>query len=228
MTHQHATDAHHHAPGHDDAAVLPAQEYWEGFYGERDQVWSGRANALMVREVEGMTPGTALDLGCAEGGDAVWLAQQGWQVTAVDVSDTALRRAAVHADDAGVAASIEWQQHDLGETFPSGTYDLVSAAFFHSPPEAVLDRTTVLRRAADAVAPGGTLLIVGHASGPSWMGPHPMFDLLPTTARLLDDLALDPQVWTVDLEDLVTTDHTGPEGQTGTRADNVLRVRRTA
>ncbi|MFY0409235.1 class I SAM-dependent methyltransferase [Solicola sp. PLA-1-18] len=226
MTHDH----HHAAPtaAAEPSAPLPAQEYWEGFYGERDQVWSGRANALMVREVEGLTPGTALDLGCAEGGDAVWLAQQGWLVTAVDVSDTALRRAAVHAEDAGVAASIEWQRHDLGETFPSGTWDLVSAAFFHSPPEAVLDRTTVLRRAADAVAPGGTLLVVGHASGPSWMGPHPMFDLLPSTTQLLADLALDQAVWTVELEDLVTTDFPSPEGEHGTRADNVLQLRRAA
>ena len=63
-----------------------AEEFWEGFYAERDQIWTGNTNKTLVREVTGMSPGTALDLGCGEGGDAIWLAAQGWRVTAVDVS----------------------------------------------------------------------------------------------------------------------------------------------
>jgi methylase of polypeptide subunit release factors len=98
-------------------------------------VWSGRANATLVDVVQDLPPGTALDLGCGEGGDAVWLALRGWQVTAVDVSPTALRRAGEHAAQAGVADRVTTERHELGRSFPDGTYDLVCAAFLHSPVE---------------------------------------------------------------------------------------------
>src|SRR5882724_9759517 len=82
----------------------PEHEYWEGRYQEHDHIWSGKPNALLVREVAALPPGAALDLGCGEGGDAIWLAQQGWRVTAVDISATALRRGADHA----VGLDIVW------------------------------------------------------------------------------------------------------------------------
>jgi SAM-dependent methyltransferase len=202
------------------------QQFWEEFYGERDQVWSGKANPLLVREVASLTPGTALDLGCGEGGDAIWLAQQGWQVTAVDVSETVLKRAAGHAAEAGVEGII-WQCHNLAASFPEGRYDLVSAQFFHSPVESHGEREKALRQAAEAVAPGGTLLIVGHAGWPTWMEEPPHDVHFPTTTEVLEALTLPEGEWTVELEELVARDHPGPEGQPGTRSDNVLRVRRT-
>ncbi|MBY8879775.1 SAM-dependent methyltransferase [Actinacidiphila acidipaludis] len=143
-----------------------AEEYWDTRYGT-ERMWSGRPNAALVREAAELAPGTVLDLGCGEGGDAIWLAKQGWHVVAVDVSQVALDRGAEHAAEAGVPAGrIEWQRHNLADAFPAGTYDLVSTHFLHSPIE--IPRERILRSAADAVAPGGVLLVVGHAARPPW------------------------------------------------------------
>ncbi|WP_344278246.1 class I SAM-dependent methyltransferase [Streptomyces hebeiensis] len=203
-----------------------AQQYWEGFYGERDSVWSGRPNELLVREVEALTPGTALDLGCAEGGDAIWLARRGWRVTGADASATALRRAAARADEEGLGERIDFQRHDLSQGFPAGSFDLVSAQYLHSPVEQDGERTAILRQAARAVAPGGVLLIVGHAGWPSWEAEPPFDYHFPTTAEVLDSLGLEPGQWHVEVEELVTRDVTDPEGRPATRRDNVLKVRR--
>ncbi len=199
----------------------PEHEYWEHFYQERDHVWSGQPNPLLVREVAALAPGTALDLGCGEGGDAIWLAKQGWRVTAVDVSATALRRAAEHAGGLDIA----WAQHDLSQTFPTGLFDLVSAQFFHSVVAPPGEREKTLRRAADAVAPGGLLLVVGHAGWPSWLE-HPPFEYgFPTTGEVLDSLGVRGR-WEVELEDLIEHEMAGPDGEHGRRADNLLRLRR--
>ncbi len=204
------------------------QQFWEDFYRDKDQVWSGKANPLLVREVAALTPGAALDLGCGEGGDAIWLTQQGWRVTAVDISDVALKRAAGHAAEAG-ADGIVWERHDLAKSFPEGQFDLVSAQFFHSPVAVDDERDKALRRASEAVAPGGTLIIVGHAGWPTWLEEPPHKDFhFPTPTEVLEALALADSEWTVELKEVVTRDFPGPEGQEGTRSDNVLRVRRAA
>jgi SAM-dependent methyltransferase len=209
----------------DTVPAASDSEFWEAFYQEKEQVWSGNPNPLLVREVEALPPGRALDLGCAEGADSIWLAQRGWQVTGVDISETALRRAAVRAADAGVDG-INWERADLSQSFPEGSFDLVSAQFFHSPVALNEERLKMLRRAADAVAPGGVLLIAGHAGFPSWLeNPPPMH--LATTSELIDGLALNPQTWKVELEDVVEHDMPGPEHQPGKRQDNVLRMRRS-
>ena len=88
---------------------------------------------VLVDVVGSLRPGKALDLGCGEGGNAIWLARQGWRATAVDVSATALDRASSDAATAGVADRIDFQRHDLALTFPSGAFDLVSAQYLHSP-----------------------------------------------------------------------------------------------
>jgi len=149
-----------------DGGGSQAEEFWEGYYRERERVCSGRANPVLVDVVGSLPPGAALDLGCGEGGDAIWLARQGWRVTAVDVSATALDRAAADAATAGVAERIDFRQHDLAVTFPSGAFDLVSAQYLHSPIE--FPRERVLRAAAQAMAPGGLLLVVTHASVAPW------------------------------------------------------------
>ena len=110
-----------------------AEQFWENHYQNRDQPWSGRANAILARFAEPLPVGTALDLGCGMGGNALWLAQHGWQMTAVDISSNALERAATHATTAEVSDCIDFQQHNLAQTFPDGTFDLVYALYLHSP-----------------------------------------------------------------------------------------------
>jgi SAM-dependent methyltransferase len=198
--------------------------FWDELYGRRDRYWSGRANPLLV-EVAGPLPaGRALDLGCGEGGDAIWLAGRGWRVTAVDVSATALDRAAGHAAEAGVAARIDFQRHDLAHTFPPGGFDLVSAQYLQSPLE--FPRERVLRAAAAAVAPGGLLLVVEHGAVPPWgrsSHPHVRF---PSPEETLAALALRPGEWRTARLDTPHRQATGPDGETATLIDHVVAVRR--
>ncbi|NEA14196.1 SAM-dependent methyltransferase [Streptomyces halstedii] len=212
-----------------DDATTPAPtdaELWDERYRESDRIWSGNPNTVLVREVEGLKPGRALDLGCGEGADAVWLARWGWRVTATDISRVALERAAVHAAEAGVTDRVDWQWHDLGATFPEGEYDLVSAQFLHSMGD--LPREEILRRAARAVAPGGVLLIVGHAGFPHWeQNPDPSVRF-PTPDEVLASLELPEGAWEVLLSDEHERVQNDPDGNPTTRTDNALKVRRTA
>ncbi|MYX39113.1 MULTISPECIES: class I SAM-dependent methyltransferase [unclassified Streptomyces] len=202
-------------------------EFWDARYAGSDRVWSGNPNNVLVREVQGLKPGTALDLGCGEGADAVWLARQGWRVTAVDISRVALERAAGHAKAEGIAEGlIDWQRHDLGATFPEGTYDLVSAQFLHSPND--MPRERILRAAAAAVAPGGVLLVVGHAGFPAWeTDPHPEVHF-PTPQEVLESLGLPDGEWEVVLSDEHERIQNDPDGRPTTRVDNTLEIRRLA
>ncbi len=201
------------------------EQFWEGHYRGPGRVWSGRANPVLVDVAGSLRPRTALDLGCGEGGDAVWLAQQGWRVTAVDVSATALDRAATLAAEAGVDASIDFQQHDLSRTFPEGAFDLVSAQYLHSPVEFPRDR--VLRMAARAVASSGLLLIVGHASVAPWSWNHkPHHPRFPTPEETLAALDLSPWQWRTERLGAPERLATGPNGESATVTDNVVAVRR--
>lgn len=198
--------------------------FWEEHYGANERVWSGRVNVQLAKIVEPLAPGRALDLGCGEGADAIWLAGRGWQVVAVDVSKTALDRAAQDAAAAGVAERIRFEWHDLTETFPEGGFDLVSAQFFHSPLD--VDRTAALRRAAGAVVPGGSLLIVDHGATPEWTWKDGHPHDLPTLQETLDSLALDPGQWERLRADEVERAGTSPDGQPVTWVDNVILLRR--
>src|SRR5690606_12813115 len=130
-------------------------------YSGEEKIWSGRPNPQLVTEASRLTPGTALDVGCGEGGDVIWLAQQGWQVTGADFSANGLARAARHAADAGVEERTQWWQVDARDFAPEGrTFDLVTTHFLHPPEGGMVE---VTRRLTEAVAPGGHLLVVGHA-----------------------------------------------------------------
>jgi 2-polyprenyl-3-methyl-5-hydroxy-6-metoxy-1,4-benzoquinol methylase len=148
---------------HDDAtdpAELLGQDYWDERYGSSQKLWSGNPNPQIVERLTGVTPGTALDVGCGEGADALWLAGQGWQVTGADVSQVALDRATAHAEKAGLAAGTTWERVDiLTWQPPVQAYDLVTASFLHLPSEV---RDDVHRGLAGAVRPGGRLLVVAH------------------------------------------------------------------
>jgi SAM-dependent methyltransferase len=132
---------------------------WNERYASHDHaLWSGRPNGALVTELDGASPGRALDVGCGEGADAIWLAKAGWNVTGVDVSDVALARAAEAGSAAGV--TVQWLHADVAASPPSERYDLVSVlypALKRSPEE------DAIRALLGAVAPGGTLLVVGHA-----------------------------------------------------------------
>jgi len=202
------------------------EEFWNNRYSESEQIWSGRPNVVLVLETADLTPGRALDLGCGEGADAIWLARQGWQVTAVDLSSVALARAADHAAGSGeeVAARIDWQQCDLGKTFPDGTYDLVSAQFLHSLGD--MPREEILRRAAAAVAPGGILLIEGHLGFPSWEHDHHPDIHFPTPDEVVADLHLPDGEWEILLSRTHPRDHTSPDGNHTSRPDATVKLRR--
>ncbi|MCS0636531.1 class I SAM-dependent methyltransferase [Streptomyces sp. LP05-1] len=200
-------------------------DYWDERYAGRDRVWSGRPNATLVAEITGLTPGHALDLGCGEGGDALWLARQGWRVTAADISGVALERGARQAAEEGLADLIEWQRHDLAVSFPEGRYDLVTSGFLHSPGEG-MPRERILRDAVAAVAPGGTLLVMGHAGPPPWDPDGYPGVSLPMADEVLAGLSLPPGEWEVVRCEEYERSQTAPDGRECTRLDNVVRVRR--
>jgi SAM-dependent methyltransferase len=136
-------------------------ESWEERYSGDDSIWSGKPNAQLVAEVSKLTPGTALDVGCGEGGDVIWLAQQGWKVTGADFSANGLAKAARHAEAAGVADRLDWWQVDARTFAADGrSYDLVTTHFLHPPDGGMVE---LVGRLCEAVAPGGHLLVVGHA-----------------------------------------------------------------
>ncbi len=197
---------------------------WDEHYAAKPQIWSGRVNAQLASIAPHLGGGRALDLGCGEGGDSIWLAEHGWTVVGVDVSHTALARARSAAADHGVAGHIEFVQHELTTGFPEGTFDLVSACFLHSPIQ--MDRPAILRRAAAAVAPGGSLLIVDHAAAPPWA--TKMRDRkFPDTQSVIAGLHLDDAQWVARRVEAVSRTATGPDGEPATLVDNVMWLQRS-
>ncbi len=203
-----------------------AQEYWEAHYGARERIWSGRVNVQLAAVAADLTPGRALDLGCGEGGDAVWLAERGWHVVAVDVSETALARAAKEADARGVLERIDFQQHDLTDSFPDGAFELVSAQFLHSTVR--LERTQILRNAARAVVPGGLLVIVDHAAPPPFAKKIPHDHPFPSPEEVLAELQLPDAEWDRVRVEVLDRPGTDPDGQPFTWRDNLMVLRRKA
>jgi SAM-dependent methyltransferase len=195
--------------------------FWEAHYGEKPQVWSGRPNGMLVAEVSDLAPGRALDVGCGEGADAIWLAAKGWRVTAVDVSPTALERGARAAQQAGV--EVEWQWHDLANTFPTGVFDLVSVQYLHSTLDLPQDR--ILRSAASAVAPRGTVLVVGHAAVPPWSRHH-HDHAFPQPDEIARSLGLRDDGWEIEACEVRERSTIAPSGEPTVISDSVVKARR--
>jgi 2-polyprenyl-3-methyl-5-hydroxy-6-metoxy-1,4-benzoquinol methylase len=224
MDHEHEHAPEPHEPHEVDVAAMYSQETWDARYAESDRVWSGRPNLRLVEEVADLPPGRALDVGCGEGADAVWLAGRGWQVTALDVSEVALARAREHAVQAGVGERVTALRHDLMTAGPApGRYDLVSSFFFHVP----ADRFAEFHRGlAGLVEPGGTLLVVGHhpddvATGARHShGPQLLF----TPEQVVE--VLDPAAWDVVTAAAPTREQAMADGAVTVRDSVVRAVRR--
>lgn len=191
---------------------------WDDKYRDHDRLFSGNPNGVLVTEVTDLPPGQALDVGCGEGADAIWLARRDWRVTAVDVSETALQRAAEAGTD--VAERVSWSRADLNTTRPlAGAFDLVSAHYF--PLRRGSDEAA-LRGLLAAVAPDGTLLFVGHdlADRTPEHGFDPADYYQPhDVAGLLDDS------WRVLVDETRPRTAPPPAGTNHTH-DTVLRARR--
>jgi thioredoxin reductase/SAM-dependent methyltransferase len=142
------------------AAARPSanQADWDHRYGG-DQLWSGNPNGTLVNEIRGLSPGRALDVGAGEGGDALWLAEQGWRVTASDISRRALARVAAEAERRGAHVECHHADANALDAFEVAAFDLVSAQYA-SIPRTPDDRAVA--NVLNAVAPGGTLLVVSH------------------------------------------------------------------
>lgn len=192
---------------------------WDERYATKELLWGAEPNRFLVEETAGLAPGRALDLAAGHGRNAVWLAEQGWRVTAVDFSEVGLTKARELAADRGV--EVDWVAADLNDYEPEpDAFDLVVILYLQLP-EAEL--TPILRRAAGALAPGGTVIVVSHdrrnltdgAGGPQ----DP--DVLATPESLATPL---PVVWVQRAERVarpVTID-----GVERTAVDALVRARR--
>lgn len=190
-----------------------------------EQMWSGNPNGSLVREATDLTTGRALDVGAGEGGDALWLAEQGWSVTASDISSNALERIRAQATRRGLRVSYHLADANGREPFVGGGFDLVSACYASIP------RTPDLRgvhNMLDAVAPGGTLIVISHDLEAMHDSQHQPYD--PDAFLHIADFAAvleDAAGWTIEVNDK----RPRPPGS-ATAAhhadDTVLRARRTS
>jgi SAM-dependent methyltransferase len=207
-----------------DHAVQFTQEFWDDRYRSATRLWSGQPNSQLVAQASGLAPGEALDAGCGEGADAIWLASRGWAVTGVDVSAVALERAAAHAASLGapVAERVRWQREDLLTWDPGPErFDLVSAQFMHLPEAAF---AAMYQRLAAAVRPGGTLLVVAHHPDDLHVNIGRAGGSFPAAEQMA--AALDPGRWEVVVAGSAERAATNLDGEPVTVKDTVLRATR--
>ena len=201
-------------------------EFWDERYGSGPALWSGHVNEVVMAEIGDLPAGRALDVGCGEGGDALWLADHGWQVEGVDVSQVALDRAAGHARDAGpeIADRLSWMQRDvLAWQPPAAAYDLVYLSFLHLPSRV---RLPVYAALAEAVVPGGTFLVVAHHPLDVGVVPRPPEpDLFFTAEDLVAEL---DESWEIVTSEARARPGRHPDGWDVTLHDTVVRANRGA
>jgi SAM-dependent methyltransferase len=193
------------------------REDWDRRYAAVENLWAKKPNRFLVAEVASLAPGRALDLACGEGQNAIWLASLGWDVTGVDYSDVAIAKARARAAREGVA--VEFMSADLVEYEPEhAAYDLVVVLYLHIP---AAQRAGVHARAAAAVAPGGTFLLLGHdrANLTDGVGGPSDPDLLYTADEIAAELpGLEIEKATTVLRDV--------DGEARDAIDTIVRARR--
>jgi SAM-dependent methyltransferase len=161
---------------------MSRRDAWNERYAARELIWSAEPNHLFAEQVQDLVPGTALDVACGEGRNALWLAEQGWQVTAIDFSDVAIDKARRIAAERGV--TVKWIADDVSECpLPERAFDLVCILYLHTDPA---ERALWLPRVIDAVSPGGTFLYIGHdpSNIEHGVGGPQKPELLPSTDEL--------------------------------------------
>jgi SAM-dependent methyltransferase len=210
-----------------DATTLHTPEYWDGRYSAHEPVWSGTVNQRLVEQTADLQPGDAIDIGCGEGGDAVWLAQHGWTVTAVDVSTVVIDKARAHASvslPAEVADRITWQPADV-RTWqpPAESADLVSLQFVHLTEPLLAE---VQARLAVSVREGGTLLIVNHdpLDVHSGIGRPDIPGIMLAASAIV--ACLDADLWHVEVAEPFARPAKSHEGVDVTVHDTVVRATR--
>jgi cyclopropane fatty-acyl-phospholipid synthase-like methyltransferase len=210
-------------------------EYW-------DQIWKGdraasmgasQPNPHLIQELSDLAPGMALEAGCGAGAEAIWLAARGWQVTGADIAAAALDRATERAAASGVAERVQWVQADLSVWVSDVRYDLVTTHYAHP----AMPQLDFYDRTASWVAPGGTLLIVGHldhdaAEGHArGQGHRPGGDGPPASASATAatiTARLDLAEWEVVTAQESHRTMSGPGGHETTIHDVVVRATRLA
>jgi len=202
------------------------RRFWEdrwaqALHDHADQVARRPPNEHLVAEIANLRPGVALDAGCGHGSEALWLAARGWHVTAVDFSSTALAFARSTAEEIGTefAARIDWVEGDLATWTPQlDHYDLVLSLYVHVTGSV----EAMVQRLAAAVAPGGTLFMVGHRPFDPATGAETAAAGQVQVSVEAAIAALDPNQWTFEMAD------DRPRSVTGTGVDAVIRAQRHA
>lgn len=210
------------------------KDYWESHWQRANGHGAGRElapNPYLARETSSLAPGTALDAGCGEGAEAIWLAAQGWQVTAADIATEALSRASSRAKKDGGATPerVQWVETDLGAWQPGTQFDLVTTHYAHP----AMPQLAFYERISDWVAPGGTLLIVGHLRTPGTPGHghsqeeqdgHPPEEASITAESIT--AGLDTTTWDIVTAEEHTRTFTNPAGRAVRLHDVVVRATR--
>ncbi len=205
------------------------KDYWERHWEESHGATPAgpgvsEPNPYLVSETAGLAPGTALDAGCGVGAEAIWLAQQGWQVTAADISASALAQASAQAAKASVTDRVAWIEADLTVWEPTDRFDLVTTHYAHP----TISQLAFYDRVSGWVASGGTLLIVGHlhhsdpdlAAG-DWQPPEK------ATATVADITGLlDPVTWRIETADERTRTFPGHGERKAPLHDVIVRATR--
>jgi SAM-dependent methyltransferase len=203
------------------------KDYWEqhwrqGRSGGPGSMAGDSSNPYLDRETADLTPGTALDAGCGSGAEAIRLASRGWQVTAADISSEALARAAEREAVSGAIERVQWVEADLSDWDPGAQFDLVMTHYAHP----AMPQLEFYDRIAHWVAPGGTLLIVGHlhASDSSGRGHHPPAEASATAEAIT--ARLDDRAWAIVTADEHLRTLAGHGGRDVPLHDLVVRATR--
>lgn len=206
-------------------------QFWQERYAGQQQRQRGRAGFVLQQQVSALKPGRVLELGCSTGDDSLWLAEQGWQVTATDISPVAVAIARRLAAEAGLAERIAFFAGDLAEGLPAGDFELVCALYFQSPFD--FPRAEILRAAAARLVPGGHLLLVSHAAPPPWASPEQLNKgplhaqrSFPSLASEQAELGLAEADWELQICEVIRRPGKGPEGQEAELEDNLILARR--